>query len=100
MQDESDIPHESDFIDAITNGDENRLRILLQDQADPALFAAAIANPQPTNHSIGFGMTLLQLAAIRTRKNGNPADVLIGRQKRCQERMALSNRNVFQVHCL
>ncbi|MGI9323770.1 MAG: ankyrin repeat domain-containing protein, partial [Pseudomonadales bacterium] len=69
--------NERDFIDAITNGDENRLAMLLHSQVGRERLVATITDSQPTNHSIGFGMTLLQLASIRTRKGGSPSTVLI-----------------------
>ena len=71
--------NERDFIDAITDGDEDRLASLLDAQVDRDLLAATIVDGKPTNHSIGHGMTLLQLASIRTRKGGMPSSVLIDR---------------------
>lgn len=71
------MDNERDFIDAITNGDEDRLTELLGSQADGAFLDAAIIDPRPTNHAIGHGMTLLQLASVRERKGGNPSSVLI-----------------------
>ena len=69
--------NERDYIEAITNGDDPRLAELLGccNVDNPHL--AVIADKRPTNHSIGSGMTLLQLASIRERKDGNPAKLLI-----------------------
>lgn len=41
------------------------------------MLAALIDDPQPTNHSIGYGMTLLQLASYRQRDGGCPSSVLM-----------------------
>ncbi|TWT79630.1 Ankyrin repeat protein [Planctomycetes bacterium CA13] len=68
---------ERNFIDAITNGTDSQLAALLQSHVGGDPLVATISDPQPTNHSIGFGMTLLQLASIRERKGGNPSKVLI-----------------------
>ncbi|MFK7766749.1 MAG: hypothetical protein AB8B55_05970 [Mariniblastus sp.] len=68
---------ERNFVDAITNGDDSQLMTLLHSFVDGEPLAATLSDPQPTNHSIGHGMTLLQLASIRERKSGNPAKVLI-----------------------
>ena len=65
------------YIDAIVNGDDKRLISLLQAEEDGDPLIATIKETQPTNHAIGHGMTLLQLASIRERKNGNPSKVLI-----------------------
>lgn len=69
--------NERDYIDAITNGDDARLAKLLRSYDGDELLVASITDRQPTNHSIGFGMTLLQLASIRERKAGNPSKLLI-----------------------
>ncbi|NND99587.1 MAG: ankyrin repeat domain-containing protein [Pirellulaceae bacterium] len=71
------MQNERDYIDAITNGNDVRLETLLHSRADDEPLVALIADRRPTNHSIGFGMTLLQLASIRERKSGNPSKVLI-----------------------
>lgn len=69
--------NERDYIDTITKGDDARLAKLLGSCAGDKPHLAAIADRQPTNHSIGFGMTLLQLASIRERKDANPSKLLI-----------------------
>lgn len=72
------MQNEHELIDAIKSVDDDRLRDLLRKSDNLAeLFKATIVNPQPTNHAIGHGMTLLQLASIRSRDGGNPAAVLI-----------------------
>jgi ankyrin repeat protein len=68
---------EEEYIDAIKSGDDNRLAQLLQADKDNSSTLHRIANKRPTNHSIGFGMSFLQLASIRERKPGNPARLLI-----------------------
>ncbi len=68
---------ERNFVDAITNGNDSLLVTLLQSYVDGDPLVATLSDPQPTNHSIGHGMTLLQLASIRERKGGNPSKVLI-----------------------
>ncbi len=68
---------ERSFVDAITNGNDSLLVTLLQSYVHGDPLVATLSDPQPTNHSIGHGMTLLQLASIRKRKGGNPAKVLI-----------------------
>lgn len=69
--------NERDFIDAITTGDDARLAELLRSCDGDEPLVASIADRKPTNHAIGFGMTLLQLASIRKRKTGNPSKLLI-----------------------
>lgn len=69
--------NERNFIDAITNGDDRQLKKLLQTDVGGDALVATIADSRPTNHAIGSGMTLLQLASIRKRKGGNPAQVLV-----------------------
>ncbi len=69
--------NERDYIDAITSGDAAGLAKLLASQEDVGSLTATITDPRPTNHAIGHGMTLLQLASIRTRKSGDPAAVLL-----------------------
>ena len=69
--------NERDFIDAITNGDDARLSELLSSRHSDEPLVASIAERQPTNHAIGCGMTLLQLASIRKWKTGNPSKLLI-----------------------
>ncbi|MDA8745936.1 ankyrin repeat domain-containing protein [Rubripirellula amarantea] len=69
--------NERDFIDAIVNGDDSRLAELLCFCGDDEPLVASIAGRRPTNHAVGFGMTLLQLASIRERKPGNPSKLLI-----------------------
>ncbi|TWU47637.1 Ankyrin repeat protein [Rubripirellula tenax] len=69
--------NERDYIDAITQGDDDRLAELLGSCAGDQPHLATIAERRPTNHSMGFGMTLLQLASIRKRKSGNPSKLLI-----------------------
>ncbi len=69
--------NERDFIDAITNGDDVRLAELLCSCDTDEPLVATIADRQPTNHAIGFGMTLLQLASIRERKPGNASKLLM-----------------------
>lgn len=71
------MQNERDYIDAITKGDDARLAELLRSCDGDEPIVASIADRQPTNHSIGFGMTLLQLASIRERKTGNPSKLLI-----------------------
>ncbi|MGB7329692.1 MAG: ankyrin repeat domain-containing protein [Rubripirellula sp.] len=71
------MQNERDYIEAITKGDDARLSELLDARVDDEPFVAVIADRRPTNHSIGFGMTLLQLASIRERKGGNPSKLLI-----------------------
>lgn len=67
------------YIDAIVNGDDETLVALLEADADGETLSATIDDDRPTNHAIGRGMTLLQLAAIRERKEGKPATILIQR---------------------
>ena len=69
--------NERNFVDAITNGNDSQLATLLQSYVDGDPLAATFSDPKPTNHSIGHGMTLLQLASIRERKSGNFSKVLI-----------------------
>ena len=69
--------NQRDYIDAITKGDDAALAKLLSGCADNELLRDTITDKRPTNHAIGFGMTLLQLASIRERKGGNPAKLLI-----------------------
>lgn len=69
--------NERDYIDAITNGNDVQLAALLNAHGSDEPLVASIADKQPTNHSIGFGMTLLQFASIRDRSGGNPSKVLI-----------------------
>jgi ankyrin repeat protein len=71
------MDNEREFIEAITDGDEDRLTTLLSSQAGGERLVASITDARPTNHAIGHGMTLLQLASIRTRKAGSPSSVLI-----------------------
>lgn len=68
---------QQDLIDAIKNGDDGRLSQLLEPLGEEQLFSATITDPRPTNHAIGFGMTLLQFASFRSWKEGNPASVLV-----------------------
>ncbi|MEM7385897.1 MAG: ankyrin repeat domain-containing protein [Verrucomicrobiota bacterium] len=68
---------ERPLIEAITKGDDQQLATLLQSDAGGDALVARISVPQPTNHAIGFGMTLLQLASVRKWKEGNPSKVLI-----------------------
>ena len=72
------MQNEYEFIEAVTSGDDDRLRRLLHACEGKGPITERIANKRPTNHSIGFGMTLLQLASIRPRKAGNPSSLLIG----------------------
>ncbi len=69
--------NELEFIDAILNADDRRLTTLLQSSSDSDVLATSIENPHPTNHSIGYGMTLLQLASFRRREGGCPSAVLL-----------------------
>lgn len=69
--------NERDFIDSITQGDDARLAKLLSSSAEDNLHLDVITEKRPTNHSLGHGMTLLQLASIRKRKSGNPASLLM-----------------------
>ena len=71
------MQNERDFIDAITNADDARLAELLRSCANDEFLINTIADRRPTNHAIGFGMTLLQLASIRKRKDGDPAKLLM-----------------------
>jgi len=71
--------NQRNYIDAIINGDDERLAALLQADADGGPLSATIDDDRPTNHAIGRGMTLLQLASMRERKGGSPAKVLIDR---------------------
>ena len=72
------MQNEAELIEAITKGEDDRLLELLRsaDNLDE-LLGARIENPQPTNHAIGFNMTLLQLASVRTRGSGKPASILL-----------------------
>lgn len=70
---------ECNYIDAITKADDARLTELLRSSDVDEILSDTIADRKPTNHSIGFGMTLLQLASIRERKEGNPAKLLLDR---------------------
>lgn len=71
------MQNEREFIDVITKGDDARLVELLQADTSEEPLSASIENRQPTNHAIGFGMTLLQLASFRERKPGNPYQILL-----------------------
>lgn len=70
--------NERELIDAIMSGDGNRLSTLLaaSDNVEE-LLKSRISDAQPTNHAIGHGMTLLQLASYRLRKGGDAASVLL-----------------------
>lgn len=66
------------LIEAILAGDDIRLTQLLRTSEElEVLLQRQIESTKPTNHAIGRGFTLLQLAAFRARKNGDPASVLI-----------------------
>lgn len=69
--------NEHDYCEAITSGDDARLAQLLRSCDGDEPLVALISDRRPTNHSIGFRMTLLQLASVRERKPGNPAKLLI-----------------------
>lgn len=72
------MQNEQELVDAITSGNDDRLGQLLHAVDDVGeLLRARIANPCPTNHAIGFGMTLLQFASFRRWGNGDPASVLL-----------------------
>ena len=77
IQQHRSMLNEHDYIEAITNGDDARLAQLLRSCNGDEPLVGLIADRRPTNHSIGFGMTLLQLASIRERKDGNPSKLLI-----------------------
>lgn len=69
--------NERDFIEAITNGDDVKLAQLLSTCNGEKQIFDPITDPRPSNHAIGFGMTLLQLASIRKRKDSNASALLI-----------------------
>ena len=69
--------NERSFIDAITEGDDTKLAELLRAGADSKQIFDPISDLRPSNHAIGNGMTLLQFAALRKRKDGNPSNVLM-----------------------
>ncbi len=72
------MQHEQELIDAIMAGNDARLWQLLRAADDlDDLLRAQVMNPQPTNHAIGSGMTLLQFASYRRWANGNAAAVLL-----------------------
>lgn len=73
----SGMQNEREYIEAIKNGDDSRLTSLLESRAGDEPLTACIDDAQPTNHSIGSGMTLLQLASFRQWKSGNPSKVII-----------------------
>ncbi len=62
------MQNERAFIEAITDGDDAKLAELLRTADDDDQIFEPITDPRPSNHAIGFGMTLLQLASIRKRK--------------------------------
>ena len=70
---------ERNYIEAITKADDARLTELLRSSDVEETLSDTIVDRKPTNHSIGFGMTLLQLASIRERKEGNPSRLLLDR---------------------
>ena len=71
------MQNERDFIEAIINGDDARLAKLLRAGDGDEPLTTLIVDRRPTNHAIGFGMTLLQLASIRERKDGRPSKLLM-----------------------
>ncbi len=67
-----------ELVNVIVSGDEAGLSKILESSTDVnELLAMKISLDSPTNHSIGKGATLLQLAAIRERKEGATASQLI-----------------------
>lgn len=69
--------NERALIDAITDGDDGKLVELLRCATDDNQIFDLITDPRPSNHAIGFAMTLLQLASIRKRKDSNASVLLI-----------------------
>ena len=69
--------HEREYIEAIVVGDDARLEELLAEMRDDGALVDLITDRKATNHSIGYGMTLLQLASIRERPPGKPARLLV-----------------------
>ena len=55
---------DSQFIQAIKNGDAAALRELLSD-VEPSLFAQTIGQEDHSRHSFGAGTTILQFASFR-----------------------------------
>ena len=71
------MENERELVDAILRGDDGRLAELLKEASDlESLFRDRIET-RPTNHAIGYQMTLLQLASFRTWGSGTPASVLM-----------------------
>ncbi|GAB5404858.1 MAG: hypothetical protein Aurels2KO_30890 [Aureliella sp.] len=73
------MENENEFVAAILDGNEQAVASLLDEAEDSAVLRERIANRRPTNHCIGFDMTLLQLASVREREKGNTAKVLLER---------------------
>ena len=94
------MQNERDYIDSITKGDDARLAKLLKDCAGEKPHLATITDKHPTNHSIGFGMTLLQLASIRERKGGNPSKLLIDHGAAVDLHSACGLGMVQRIECL
>ena len=71
------MQNERSFIDAITGGDDIKLAELLTAESGGDQIFDPITDPRPSNHAIGYGMTLLQFASIRKRKDSHASALLI-----------------------